>query len=387
MSELIEPRKAALAPSDETALSPEARLDRIEAEFEAIRARHRARLGAEDVAYIRRMRRNSRVAEFAGRGLLWFGRGPLSFIAGTGLVWLHRNLEAIEIGHNVLHGQYDYFPEIPEFHAHNFKWKAPIDEEGWRREHNAMHHVHTNVYEKDPDLNHGLLRTNDRTPWNPAHRWQVPLYAFGVYPTMLYRFNGQNLGFAQEYRAEAFPTGNEGYAMVDTGGLSLEERQKRNSRSINRVLFKEYGVFPALALLTGRSPLRVLAGNAIADMVNNYWIGLTIQATHFTEPLQPEDAVDHKGRWYLSQLDSSVNFKGSRRMSILWGHLNYQIEHHLFPDIPSHRYPDMAKEVKAVCAKYGIAYKCNESWGQAIRNYVKVMWKYSFPNKPERQDA
>lgn len=382
MSELLEPRKA-LPPLTVQTPTADARLDQIEAEFEAIRARAREQLGAEDVANIRRLRRNSRLAEFAGRGLLWFGRGPLSFVAGTGLVWLHRNLEAIEIGHNVLHGQYDYFPEIPEFHAHNFKWKAPIDEEGWRREHNAQHHVHTNVYEKDPDLNHGLLRTNAQTPWHPSHRWQVPLYMFGVYPTMLYRFNGQNLGFAQEYRAEAFPTGNQGYALVDTEGASLEERQQRNRRSINRVLFKEYAVFPALALLTGRSPLRVLAGNAIADMVNNYWIGLTIQATHFTEPLQPEDAMDHKGRWYLSQLDSSVNFKGSRRMSILWGHLNYQIEHHLFPDIPSHRYPDMAKEVKAVCAKYGITYKLNDSWGQAIRNYVKVMWKYSFPNKAE----
>ena len=91
----------------------------------------------------------------------------------------------------------------------------------------------------------------------------------------------------------------------------------------------------------------MLAGNAVVDVLNNYWISLTIQATHFTEPLQPEDALNHKGHWYLTQLDSSVNFKGSRRMSILWGHLNYQVEHHLFPDIPSHHYPDMAKEVNA----------------------------------------
>lgn len=376
MTETLAPRTANVpvtSPSD-------ALYDQIEQEFEAIKARHRQQLGEADIAYIRSIRRNSRIAEVAGRGLLWLGRGPLSFVAGTGLVWLHRNLEAIEIGHNVLHGQYDYFPEIPEFHAHNFKWKAPIDEEAWRREHNAMHHVHTNVYEKDPDLNHGILRTNDKTPWNPSHRFQVPMYLLAAYPTMLYRFNAQNLGFSQEYRAENFPLGNEGYAMVDTGGASLAEREKRHLRSIMRVMVKEYGVFPALAALTGRSPLRVLAGNAIADVVNNYWIGLTIQATHFTEPLQPEDAIDHKGRWYLSQLESSVNFKGSRRMSILWGHLNYQIEHHLFPDIPSHRYPDMAKEVKAVCAKHGITYKCNPSWGKAIRNYVKVLWKYSFPN-------
>jgi fatty acid desaturase len=138
-----------------------------------------------------------------------------------------------------------------------------------------------------------------------------------------------------------------------------------------------------LAVATGFSGLKVMLGNALADLINNYWISMTIQATHFTEPLQSEDALKRKGHWYLSQLESSVNFKGSRRMSILWGHLNYQIEHHLFPDIPSHNYPDMAKEVKAVCARYGIAYKLNPTWGRAIRNYLSVMWKYSFP--PERQ--
>jgi linoleoyl-CoA desaturase len=92
-------------------------------------------------------------------------------------------------------------------------------------------------------------------------------------------------------------------------------------------------------------------------------------------------AVDHKGRWYLSQLESSVNFKGNRWQSILWGHLNYQIEHHLFPDTPSHRYPDMAKDVKALCQKYNLTYKCNPSWAKAIKNYTAVFWKYSFPTK------
>ena len=168
--------------------------------------------------------------------------------------------------------------------------------------------------------------------------------------------------------------------MVDTDYATEAQRQKMHQRSVNRVLFKEYLVFPALAKLTGHSALKVLAGNFLADTINNYWIGLTIQATHFTEPLQDENAIDHKGRWYLSQLASSVNFKGNRWQSVLWGHLNYQIEHHLFPDIPAHRYPDMAVEVKALCKKYDLSYKCNPSWGKAIKNYVAVFWKYSFPS-------
>jgi fatty acid desaturase len=360
-------------------------LDQIEHEFEAIKQRYRDKMGPKDVAYILGLRRKSRIFEALGRGLLWVSPEPITFSLGVFFVWLHRNLESLEIGHNVLHGQYDYFAEIPQFHAHNFKWKAPVDEEGWRREHNAMHHVHTNVYEKDPDLNHGILRTNALTPWNKSHLWQVPTYLFAAYPTMLYQFNSQNLGFGAEFREKHFPKGNEGYAVVEHPGVSQAELRQRHRRAVGRVLFKEYALFPLLAFATGFNGFKVMLGNALADMINNYWISFTIQATHFTEPLQPEDAVKHKGHWYLSQLDSSVNFKGSRRMSILWGHLNYQTEHHLFPDIPSHHYPDMAREVKAVCAKYGVTYKLNHTWGKAVRNYLSVMWKHSFPTAEQSQ--
>lgn len=357
--------------------------DEIEKDIDAIKQKHRADLGEKDVNYIRTLRKRSRQFEAIGRGLLWISPEPITFSLGVFFTWLHRNLEAIEIGHNVLHGQYDYFPDIPQFHSHHFKWKAPVDEEGWRREHNALHHVHTNVYEMDPDLNHGILRTNAQTPWNRRHLFQVPLYLLAAYPTMLYQFNSQNLGFGQKFRERSFPRGNEGYACVEHPGASEADLIKRHRLSILRVIFKEYLVFPLLALFSGFSFWKVFAGNLLADVINNYWISLTIQATHFTEPLQPADAVKHKGRWYVSQLDSSVNFKGSRRMSILWGHLNYQTEHHLFPDIPSHRYPDMAKEVKAVCAKHGIAYKCNPNWGVAIKNFLKVMWTHSFPPKQQ----
>lgn len=65
------------------------------------------------MAYIKGLRLKSRIFEVLGRGLLWTSRNPLTFGAGVGFLFLHRNIEAIEIGHNVLHGQYDYFPEIP----------------------------------------------------------------------------------------------------------------------------------------------------------------------------------------------------------------------------------------------------------------------------------
>lgn len=352
--------------------------DEIYQAFEAIKHRHQADIGKRDVDYIRKIRRYSRIFEVLGRSAVMLLPGPLALL-GVPLVFLHRNLESIEIGHNVLHGQYDSLPEVPEFHSHNFKWKAPIDEAGWRQEHNATHHVYTNVFEKDPDLSHGFLRTNAQVPHTKWHYFQVPFYLLLAYPTILYFFNNQNLGRSDTFRAEKFPLGNKGYATFkNPEHLSDAQIDKRIRLSVLRVLVKEYGVFPLLALLSGLGFWKVFLCNALADLLNNYWIALTIQATHFTEPLQPDDAINNKSNWYISQLDSSVNFKGTRLQSIFWGHLNYQIEHHLYPDIPSHRYPDIAREVQAVCRQYDLPYKVNESWGQAIRKYLTLFWRFSF---------
>ena len=357
--------------------------EEIHLAFEKIKQKYRADLGKKDVRYIKKIRRNSRIFEVIGRSLIHVLPGPFALF-GVPFLFLHRNLEAIEIGHNVLHGQYDCFEEIPQFHANNFRWKAPVDETSWRQEHNAVHHVHTNVYEKDPDLNHGFLRVNSQVPHTKLHYFQVPIYLFLFYPFMLYNFNAQNLGKVDKFRGRFFPDGNKGYAVLDESlRLSNAESNKRHNRAVWRIWAKEYFFFPLLALLTGVGFIKVFLANLLADVMNSYWIALTIQATHFTEPLQPEDAIKNKGKWYVSQLDSSVNFKGNRWQSILWGHLNYQVEHHLFPDIPAHRYPDMSVDVQKVCQQYNLPYKLNHSWGAAIKKFVGAMWTYSFKNPKE----
>jgi len=369
-----------MSQSENSSSDPSREYEEIHQAFEKIKQRHRDDLGEKDVRYIKKIRRNSRIFEVIGRSLIHILPGPFALV-GVPFLFLHRNLEAIEIGHNVLHGQYDCFDEIPQFHAKNFRWKSPIDETSWRQEHNAVHHVHTNVYEKDPDLNHGFLRVNSQVPHTKLHYFQVPIYLFFLYPFMLYNFNAQNLGTVDKFRARFFPQGNKGYAVLDEAlRLSKAESNKRHNRAVWRVWAKEYVFFPLLALLTGFGVVKVLLANLLADIMNSYWIALTIQATHFTEPLQPDDAIKNKGKWYISQLDSSVNFKGNRWQSILWGHLNYQVEHHLFPDIPAHRYPDMALEVQAVCKQFNLPYKSNPSWGAAIKKFVGAMWVYSFKN-------
>ena len=352
-------------------------------QIEGIKSKHRIDIGQSDIKYVKSVRNRSRIFEVIGRLALWFGFDPFSFAIGVVFTFLHRNLEAVELGHNCLHGQYDSLGDIPEFHSHNFRWKAPIDEEGWRREHNGIHHVQTNVYGIDPDLNHGFLRTNARLPWNRWHYIQVPLYLFYFYPQIMYKFNAQNLGFNEDFRANQFPNGNEGYALypykMDTKDRT--SAKSRNRISINRIVLKEYFIFPLLALITGYSWARVAVGNLIVDILNNYWMAFTLQSSHFTQELQEKQDTTKKASWYKAQIESSINFKASKIITLMCGHVNYQIEHHLFPDIPSHRYPEISFEVQAICEEHNIVYPVHSSWFMAIKKYLGVFVRYSFPPK------
>lgn len=359
----------------------------IQKDFDTLEKKYSSRLGQKDFLYIKKTRRLSRLFEVIGRSLIWFGKDPFSFILGTLLLAMHRSIETLEIGHNVLHGQYDMFPEIPEFHSHNFSWKAPVDEEGWRRLHNGIHHIETNVAEVDPDLYHGFMRTSETTPWSPWHYFQVPIYFLTLYPRMTYLYNVQTLGFFDQTRLERFKSGNRGYAIFtgDQSKESIQARQKRSRRSINRVLFKEYLLFPFLALMTTYSFLRVAFANLLSEIIANYWITLSLEISHIPKSLQVKNTIENKGRWYVAQIDSTQNYKTNRFFTLLWGHNNYQIEHHLFPNLPSHHLPAIAKEVRLICQKHAIEYTLHPSWFSAFSSFLKKFVKYSFPNRAKQE--
>ena len=99
----------------------ELQLAALARELDAIEAEARADLGEADLAHIRRVMRVAFVAEVAGRGLLAFGVDPLSFVLGTGALTLSKILENMEIGHNVMHGQYDWSRD-PELDSRAYEW-------------------------------------------------------------------------------------------------------------------------------------------------------------------------------------------------------------------------------------------------------------------------
>src|SRR5919106_2766107 len=144
-------------------------------ELDAIRARVVADLGERDADYLNKVIRAQRGLEVAGRGLLFASFLPPAWIAGTAALSLSKILDNMEIGHNVMHGQYDWMKD-PRLDGKTFEWDTACPGDQWRHSHNYMHHTHTNIVGKDRDIGYGILRMSEEQPWRPYYLGN-PVYA------------------------------------------------------------------------------------------------------------------------------------------------------------------------------------------------------------------
>ena len=170
----------------------------------------------------------------------------------------------------------------------------------------------------------------------------------------------------------------------------MKKQLAQIGRKIRRQIGKDYIFFP---LLTGPAAIQTAQANAIANLSRNLWSYMIIfcghfpdGALHFTEE-ELEDET--RAEWYLRQMLGSANFTGSEFLHIMSGNLGYQIEHHLFPDLPSNRYSEISERVRPLCEKYGIPYTTGplyKQYGQALRTITQL----SLPNrftKSKRHDG
>jgi linoleoyl-CoA desaturase len=346
--------------------------------MDALREEHTADLGEKDVAWIRAYiaEWESDLAEgFAQIEAAWtpwgLYRGVVRFTVG-------RIKEFFE-GHNILHGQYDRLEaELPELHSSRYRWESAIHEEAWKAEHNLMHHTRTNIIGKDPDLSHGWLRTHDAIPWHPWHLVQLPYYA-AYYLIFTYIINGQNFGLIDLMRLRMFGR--------DTGYAAIDKLPREGSRwelaAWDRQLalaFIRRKFFEPAKRSSAFTP-KLLLCLLVSELVLNVWVAVTIQASHQAEPKYPEGyRARGKGEWYLRQIESSRNFAlGDERLLKLYGALNYQIEHHLFPALPAWRYLIIAPRVQEICSDLGVPYKADAHRWQTFLGFVRVVARHSLP--------
>ena len=149
-------------------------LERLAADLDAIGERVREEVGESDARYLRRIVALQRSAEIGGRAMLFAGVLPPLWIAGVALLGLSKILENMEIGHNVIHGQWDWMQD-PEIHSSTWEWDTACPADQWKHSHNVVHHTWTNVMGRDRDVGYEILRVTEKQPWKPVHLVQ-PVY-------------------------------------------------------------------------------------------------------------------------------------------------------------------------------------------------------------------
>jgi linoleoyl-CoA desaturase len=276
----------------------------------------------------------------------------------------------MEIGHNVMHGQWDWMRD-PKIHSTTWEWDNASTAEGWKHSHNELHHTYTNIIGKDNDLGYGIMRVDEDQRWHPMYLaqplWNFINACFFEYGIAAYDLElGKNLRIPKDKRSEKFKT-----------------NAKNTIAKIRRQATKDYVVHPLLALPTG-SALPTLAANFTANLIRNLWSHSVIMCGHFPEGVETFEkksipADETRGQWYLRQMLGSANISGSKATHIATGNLSFQIEHHLFPDLPSNRYQEIAPQVQVLFEKYELPYVTGSLPQQVASAWHKVV-RLSLPN-------
>ncbi len=360
------------------------RLAEFGKEIDAIRARITAQVGREDLDYIKKIDRFSRTMEVVGRVLIHVSPDPVTFAAGVGALWLHKQLQATEVGHTTLHGAFDKLDGGPRFHSKTHDWQTPIDEASWRYVHNIRHHRYTNIAGKDPDIHFGPIRLTAQTPYDQTRHANQSRYAKLLAANFGFGINMQYTGVGD------YLDGNGRHDQFDfITERTPETRRRVWGKALRKFIpyyAKEYVLFPALA-----GPLfwKVLLGNWLSETMRDLYSAATIYCGHVGEDTAEFDEgtrASSRAEWYRMQVEASNNFEVPLPVSILCGALDRQIEHHLFPKLPTNRLRQVAPEVRAVCEKYGVPYR-TDTWPNTLRKALRRIEQLSRPTAAERAAA
>jgi fatty acid desaturase len=337
-------------------------IEELGREFAAIHDEVFAELGDRDARYIRSMIDVHRRLVVAARVMLFFARYKPAWIAGTATLSLAKILENMEIGHNVMHGQWDWMND-PQIHSSNWDWDSASTAEAWKHSHNYIHHTYTNIRGKDRDLGYEIMRIDPQQKWHPVYLAQP------FYNILLMAFFEWGVAF-HDLDFEAIRRGEKPKEQVvkELKGMGVKARTQ---------IVKDYLAFPALS---GRKGFKAtLKANFTANIVRNVWAHAIIFCGHFPDQTytfsQDETEDETRGGFYVRQLLGAANIEGGPLFHILSGNLGFQVEHHLYPDMPSSRYSEIAPKVKDICERYELPYNTgpfHKQWGSVMRTIARL---------------
>lgn len=389
----------------------EQELEKLAKELDAIHDEVFAELGDRDRHYIKTMISVQRQIVVAGRVLLLGSRSPAAWLLGTACLSMAKILENMELGHNILHGQWDWMND-PDIHSSVWDWDTASSAKAWKHSHNYIHHTFTNIRGRDKDLGYEIMRIDPNQQWRPGNLGQ-PFYNFllmmlfewgvAVHDTdveALFRGNKTMADLKDDFKSIGGKARQQivkdyvGWPLISAGAfglaqLALRGRIKQPGRSrVGRRLRRISGDKRASSVATfldrvlpgvESTFLRTLLADALANVVRNVWSHAIIFCGHFpdqTYTFSEEEVADEtRGGWYVRQLIGAANIEGSPLFHIVSGNLGYQVEHHLYPDMPSSRYAEIAPKIKDICQRYDLPYNSGpfgRQWFSVQRTIVRL---------------
>jgi linoleoyl-CoA desaturase len=376
-----------------TRLTPE-QLEQIAQELDAIHDEVKASLGDRDRRYITSMIEMHHRLIVLARVLLLGSRYRPAWLAGTTTLSLAKILGDMEIGHNVMHGQWDWMND-PQINSTTWDWDSASTAEAWKHSHNYVHHTYTNIHGKDRDLGYEIMRIDPEQKWNPIYlaqpfynlvlaalfEWGVAVHDLDFDAIKMGEKSKQQIrrelkGMARKGRQQitkdyiAFPVlsglVSTGVALALATARTAPDRKSRRRRlrarsKANVASSTERVVGQLIERRSFRQPFRsTLTADLTANVVRNVWAYAIIFCGHFPDQTytfsQEETADETRGAMYVRQLLGAANIEGGPLFHVISGNLGYQVEHHLYPDMPSTRYAEIAPRVKDLCERYELPY-------------------------------
>jgi fatty acid desaturase len=406
-------------------LTPE-QIEAIGKEFDELHEQVKSDLGERDARYIRSMIALQRRLALIGRFELIASRWRIPWLLGASTLGMAKILENMEIGHNVLHGQWDWMND-PVINSRAWDWDTASTAEAWRHSHNFIHHTYTNILGKDKDLGYEIMRIDPHQSWHPVYLLQ-PIY--NVILALLFEWGvafhdmdfeairrGEKsmeqvrkdlkgiagkarLQIQKDYIAWPLISGLV-MTLIETAIFAAREKAQKDSKNPKvqaqraaRKLRRKNGSTAkgVLRELTARKSfrqpfIRTLQANVVANLIRNVWSYAIIFCGHFPDQTytftQEETKDETRGGWYVRQLTGAANIDGGPLFHVISGNLGYQVEHHLYPDMPSTRYGEIAPKVREICERYDLPYNTGP-FHQQLGMVQRTILRLAFPGGKPR---
>ena len=419
-------------------LTPE-QIEAIGKEFDELHEQVKCDLGDRDAKYIRSVIALQRRLALLGRLMLIGSRARPMWLAGTSTLGVAKILENMEIGHNVLHGQWDWMND-PVINSTAWDWDTASTAQAWKHSHNYVHHTYTNILGKDKDLGYEIMRIDPHQKWHPVYLLQ-PLYnlllmGFFEWGVAFHDLDLEAMRAGEKSRKDVLKevVGISGkmrtqvtkdyiawplisglvnlgidFAIAAAGGdlEKIRPTGKPKRRRDRAKIVARRGARKARRKVPGRTDdfrtvvqdlidrksfrepfKRTLWANFTANIVRNVWAHGIIFCGHFPDQTyvftQEETEDESRGATYVRQLVGAANIEGGPFFHVMSGNLGYQVEHHLFPDMPSTRYGEIAPKVREICKRYELPYNTGplvQQWSMVMRTITRLAFPGGKPRK------